>query len=114
MDIDELAAWLRLQETPGLGLAPARQLLAVKSLGDTASGASGASGAGGANPANGGLNAAERRILSLMGQAPVTLDELLNRGAGTATEVSAHLLDLELRGQVARLAGQLFQRRVTG
>ena len=57
---------------------------------------------------------AERRILGLMGYDPVTLDELLNRGAGTVAEVSAHLLDLELAGHVARLAGQLFQRRVTG
>ncbi|HEY4080475.1 MAG TPA: DNA-processing protein DprA [Burkholderiaceae bacterium] len=57
---------------------------------------------------------AERRILGLMGYDPVTLDELLNRGAGTVAEVSAHLLELELAGHVARLAGQLFQRRVTG
>jgi DNA processing protein len=61
-----------------------------------------------------GLSAAQRRLLGLMGYEPVTLDELLNRGAGTVSEVNAHLLELELAGQVARLAGQLFQRRVTG
>ena len=53
-----------------------------------------------------------KRLLGLMGYEPVTLEELLNRGAGTSAEVSAWLLDLELAGQVARLAGQLFQRRV--
>ncbi len=53
-----------------------------------------------------------KRLLGLMGYEPVSLEALLNRGAGTSAEVSAWLLDLELAGQVARLAGQLFQRRV--
>jgi len=60
------------------------------------------------------LSPPQRRLLGLMGYEPVSLDELLNRGAGTSAEVNAQLLDLELAGQVARLAGQLFQRRVTG
>lgn len=53
-----------------------------------------------------------KRLLGLMGYEPVSLESLLNRGAGTSAEVSAWLLELELAGQVARLAGQLFQRRV--
>ena len=61
-----------------------------------------------------GFSPTQRRLLGLMGYEPVSLDELLNRGAGTVAEVSANLLDLELAGHVARLAGQLFQRRVTG
>ena len=57
------------------------------------------------------LPPAQKRLLGLMGFDPVSLEELLNRGAGTAAEVSAWLLELELDGRVARLAGQLFQRR---
>ncbi len=60
------------------------------------------------------LSPPQRRLLGLMGYEPVSLDELLNRGAGTTADVNGQLLDLELAGQVARLAGQLFQRRVTG
>lgn len=58
-----------------------------------------------------GLPPAQRRLLGLMGFDPVSLEELLNRGAGTAAEVNGWLLELELASQVRRLAGQLFQRR---
>jgi len=54
---------------------------------------------------------AQRRLLGLMGFDPVSLEDLLARGAGTASEVNGWLLELELAGQVGRLAGQLFQRR---
>ena len=60
------------------------------------------------------IPAAQRRLLGLMGFDPVSLEELLARGAGTASEVNAWLLELELAGQVGRLAGQLFQRRARG
>jgi len=53
----------------------------------------------------------QRRLLVLMGFDPVSPEELLNRGAGTAVEVNAWLLELVLAGRVAPLAGQLFQRR---
>jgi DNA processing protein len=48
-----------------------------------------------------------------MGHDPVSLDALLARGPWTAAELNAQLLELELDGLVARLAGQLFQRRTT-
>jgi DNA processing protein len=46
-----------------------------------------------------------------MGFDPVSLDALMARSGWPAAELSAALLELELDGQVARLAGQLFQRR---
>ncbi|MBV8503778.1 MAG: DNA-protecting protein DprA [Paucibacter sp.] len=58
-----------------------------------------------------GWSPALKRLLGLMGYEPVSLEELLNRGAGTSSEVSAWLLELQLAGLVSRLAGQVFQRR---
>lgn len=52
-----------------------------------------------------------QRVLALMGYDPVSLDELVNRGGWPAAELSGWLLELEMAGSVARLAGQLFQRR---
>lgn len=52
-----------------------------------------------------------QRVLEAMGHDPVSLEALMARGGWPAAELSAHLLELELDGQVARLAGQLFQRR---
>ncbi|WP_369293893.1 hypothetical protein [Klebsiella pneumoniae] len=49
-----------------------------------------------------------------MGFDPVSLDALMARCGWPAAELSAALLELELDGQVARLAGQLFQRRHQG
>lgn len=52
-------------------------------------------------------------VLEAMGHDPVSLEALLARGPWTAAELNAQLLELELDGQVARLPGQLFQRRAT-
>ncbi|MFO1226280.1 DNA-processing protein DprA [Roseateles sp.] len=53
-------------------------------------------------------------VLEALGHDPVSFDALLARGRWTAAELNAQLLELELDGLVARLAGQLFQRRTTG
>ena len=49
-------------------------------------------------------------ILDALGFDPIGLDALIARTGRSAAELSARLLDLELQGRVARLAGQLFQR----
>jgi DNA processing protein len=51
------------------------------------------------------------QVLERMGYGPVSLDELMNRGGWPAAELSGWLLELEMAGAVARLAGQLFQRQ---
>jgi DNA processing protein len=53
-------------------------------------------------------------LLDAMGFDPVSLDALMARCGWPAAELSAALLELELDGQIARLAGQLFQRRRQG
>lgn len=53
-------------------------------------------------------------LLSALGTDPVTLDALLARTGLPTSELSARLLDLELDGQVARLPGGLYQRRLAG
>ena len=50
-------------------------------------------------------------LLDALGHDPVSLDALVARTGWPASELSARLLELELEGQVARLPGQLFQRR---
>ena len=55
----------------------------------------------------------QQQLLVAMGHDPVSLDELQSRSGWPAAELSAHLLELEMAGAVARLAGQLFQRRAT-
>lgn len=50
-------------------------------------------------------------VLQALGHDPVTLDALIARGGWPAAQLSALLLELELDGLVARLPGQLFQRR---
>lgn len=49
-------------------------------------------------------------LLAALGHEPVTLDALVARTGWPAAELNVRLLELELAGQVARLAGQLFQR----
>lgn len=49
-------------------------------------------------------------LLEALGYEPVTLDALVARTGSCPTTLSSRLLELELDGQVARLAGQLFQR----
>ncbi|MDM4766745.1 DNA-processing protein DprA [Pelomonas sp. SE-A7] len=53
-------------------------------------------------------------VLEAMGHDPVGLDALIARGGWPAAQLSALLLELELEGHVARLPGQLFQRRARG
>ena len=49
-------------------------------------------------------------LLQALGFDPVNLDALVARTGWPAAQLSAHLLELELAGEVARLPGQLFQR----
>ncbi|HEV8690652.1 MAG TPA: DNA-processing protein DprA [Ideonella sp.] len=53
-------------------------------------------------------------LLAALGHDPVSLDALGDRTGWPTAELQARLLTLELGGQVARLPGGLFQRRVTG
>jgi DNA processing protein len=55
----------------------------------------------------------EDPLLEALGHDPVSLDSLLARTGRSASDLLARLLDLELDGQVARLPGGLFQRRVS-
>jgi DNA processing protein len=50
-------------------------------------------------------------VLSAMGHDPVGLDALAARTGLGPADLGVRLLELELAGQVARLPGQLFQRR---
>jgi DNA processing protein len=49
-------------------------------------------------------------LLAALGHEPATLDALVARTGWPAADLNVRLLELELDGQVARLAGQLFQR----
>lgn len=53
-------------------------------------------------------------VLAALGFDPVTLDALCARLGWPPAELSAHLLELELAGEVTRLPGQMFQRLVRG
>ena len=57
------------------------------------------------------LPTAQAQVLNLMGFDPVSLDGLAQRGAWSVADLSRLLLELELNGEIARWAGQLFQRR---
>ena len=50
-------------------------------------------------------------VLEAMGYDPVALDALCARTGRDPADLSVRLLNLELEGRVARLPGQLFQRR---
>lgn len=50
-------------------------------------------------------------LLEALGHDPVGLDALQARGGWPTGQLTALLLELELAGEVARLPGQLFQRR---
>jgi DNA processing protein len=50
-------------------------------------------------------------LLDAMGHDPVTLDALGARTGFSAAELSVRLLELELEGHLARLPGNLYQRR---
>ena len=49
-------------------------------------------------------------LLEALGYDPMTLEALVARTGWSAAQLNIRLLELELDGQVARLAGQLFQR----
>jgi DNA processing protein len=49
-------------------------------------------------------------LLDALGYDPVSLEALVARTGWSAAELNIRLLELELDGRVARLAGQLFQR----
>ncbi len=51
-------------------------------------------------------------LLAALGHDPVTLDALVGRTGWDAATLNVKLLELELAGQVARLPGGLFQRRI--
>lgn len=50
-------------------------------------------------------------VLRALGHDPTSLDTLIERCGWPAPALSAHLLGLEIEGQVARLPGGLYQRR---
>jgi DNA processing protein len=52
----------------------------------------------------------EDAVLDALGFDPATLDSLVARTGIGAAQLQARLLELELAGHVARLAGGLFQR----
>jgi DNA processing protein len=54
----------------------------------------------------------EDPVLSALGHDPATLDALIARTGWPADRLNVRLLELELEGQVVRLPGGLFQRRV--
>jgi DNA processing protein len=56
----------------------------------------------------------EDALLSALGFDPVSLDALVARTGIAASVLQARLLELELRGEVARLPGGLFQRMAAG
>jgi DNA processing protein len=58
----------------------------------------------------GAADPGERTILALLGDDPVAVDAMVERSRLTASQVSAGLTALELRGLVRRVAGQRFVR----
>jgi DNA processing protein len=52
-------------------------------------------------------------LLEALGHDPMSLDSLQARTGQSASEMLSRLLELELEGQVARLPGGLYQRRVS-
>jgi DNA processing protein len=53
-------------------------------------------------------------LLEALGHDPASLDALAARTGWPAAALNTRLLELELEGRVARLPGQLFQRRTAG
>ena len=64
----------------------------------------------GTSAAAGTTPRADDPLLQALGFDPIGLDELIARTGESAAVLSARLLDLELEGRVARLAGQVYQR----
>ncbi len=87
--LEELPAWLQLAPAANMPLRP-----------DSAPLPSAAEPAG-----------PQQKLLALMGYDPIALDSLQQRCGWPLGELNTCLLELELAGAVARLPGQLFQRR---
>lgn len=68
----------------------------------------------GSEPPIAPVDTAAARLLQAMGFDPVGMGALIARGGWPVEQLSALLLELELAGEVARLPGQLFQRRRSG
>ena len=71
----------------------------------------GSAGAGDSPGQAGDDTTPDDTLLSAMGYDPVGLDALAARTGFGPADLGVRLLELELAGQVARLPGQLFQRR---
>ena len=84
-----------LEELPPLGGAPA--------VAET-----------GAAPGASEFSRDQQQLLTRMGYDPISLDGLQARCGWSAADLSAALLELEMLGAIARLAGQRFQRRALG
>ena len=65
-----------------------------------------------APPAATAVRAAADPLLDALGHDPMSVDGQQARTGWPTAELLARLLELELDGQVARLPGGLFQRRV--
>jgi DNA processing protein len=61
-------------------------------------------------PASGEPGRSPSGLLTALGFDPVSLDALVARTGVSPAHLQAHLLELELQGEVARLPGGLFQR----
>ena len=68
---------------------------------------------GGPADSDAGTDVSTDAVLLALGHDPATLDALIARCGWPAPALSAHLLELELDGRVARLPGGLYQRRVS-
>ena len=119
MQRDELAAWLRLTLTPGVGNGAARRLLAAFGLpqnifaqGERAwqSCVTTAQARALARVPEEPLAPSYQCVLDALGFDPLGLDALVARTGLDAATLQVRLLELELEGRVARLPGGLFQR----
>lgn len=72
--------------------------------------AAGAAAAGAAKSGSGSDVPATYEVLRGLGHDPVDIDTLARRLNRSIGEISAHLLELEMAGQVERLAGNRYQR----
>ncbi|HEV8307762.1 MAG TPA: DNA-processing protein DprA [Methylomirabilota bacterium] len=61
--------------------------------------------------AAGGTTGAEGRLLPLLGEEPVAIDDVIDKSGLPAGDVAASLMTLELRGLVRQLPGQRYVRR---
>lgn len=79
-------------------------------IGAPGEGASGRGATAGPGEVVGPPSATTRRVLSLLGEDPVEIDQVIERSGLGAGPVSAVLLDLELEGRVRQIEGKRFVR----